>query len=249
MKTIMCAVLLSTLAWGAAVAQDPCPCPPAVPPPPPQWFGTANLSFLSTSGNTRTSTIGGGLEVNYKPDPWLFTFKAAYLRASTDDVTTAESLAGSLRGARDLTPRVDVYVESTYQRNRFAGLNSLVGGDGGGGYKILVGPVHALRVEAGVGYTHESDTVGPSRDYANGHAGLGYKWTFSKTANFSNDFAYMLDFSDSSNWFITDKAAVTAALSSIFSLQASWTLLYRNEPVLGFRKTDTATAVALVAKF
>jgi putative salt-induced outer membrane protein YdiY len=60
---------------------------------------------------------------------------------------------------------------------------------------------------------------------------------------------YLLDFSDTKNWFITDKAAITAAISKIFALQASWTLLYRNQPVIGFGNTDTATAVGLLAKF
>jgi putative salt-induced outer membrane protein YdiY len=38
-------------------------------------------------------------------------------------------------------------------------------------------------------------------------------------------------------------------ISKVFALQASWTLLYRNQPVVGFSNTDTATAVSLVAKF
>ena len=57
------------------------------------------------------------------------------------------------------------------------------------------------------------------------------------------------DLSDSSNWIVLEKAAVTAALTATFSLKASYTLLYNNEPVPTFSKTDTATAVALVAKF
>ena len=35
----------------------------------------------STSGNTKTSSIGGGLELIYNPKPWLFTLKGAYLKS------------------------------------------------------------------------------------------------------------------------------------------------------------------------
>ena len=38
-------------------------------------------------------------------------------------------------------------------------------------------------------------------------------------------------------------------MSKIFALQASWTLLWRNQPVPGFGHTDTATAVGIVAAF
>lgn len=57
------------------------------------------------------------------------------------------------------------------------------------------------------------------------------------------------DLSDSSNWIASEKAAIAASLTTIFSLKASYALLYNNEPVPTFKKTDTATAVALVAKF
>ena len=89
----------------------------------------------------------------------------------------------------------------------------------------------------------------PYRNYANAHAGLGYKWQFTKNAAFTNDFTFLADLSDTSNWFMTEKAAITANISSIFALQGSWTLLYRNQPVPGFHNTDTATAFGIVAKF
>ena len=80
MKRALGSILLLSLALaGEASAQTadcPCPVPDA---PPPQWFGKAELSFLSTSGNTDTSSVGGNVEVNYNPKPWLFTLKGAAL--------------------------------------------------------------------------------------------------------------------------------------------------------------------------
>src|SRR5512135_3557843 len=85
-------LLTAPLAALAQTPECPCPCPcPAPPPPPPVWFGKADLSFLSTSGNTDTTSIGGSLELNYNPKPWLFTLKGAALHAATDGVTTAET--------------------------------------------------------------------------------------------------------------------------------------------------------------
>ena len=116
-----------------------------------------------------------------------------------------------------------------------------------------MGPAHFLRAEGGFGYTTEQDIilgiVVPYRNYANAKAAVNYTWQFTKSAAFSNDFSYLIDLSDTANWFIRDKAAITASISKIFALQASWTLLYRNQPVPGFDNTDTATAVGLVAKF
>ena len=255
MKSLFGTVLLLWIvSLGSALGQaPPCPCPEAPPPLDPIWFGKGEFSFLSTSGNTDTTSIGGGLELNYRPKPWLFTLKAAYLRAATDGFTTAESFAGSLRASRDLTERLDVFAGAGYLRNRFAGINSLYSVDTGAGYKLLLGPVHFLRVEGGIGYTREENVIfgvtQPSRGYANARAGTSYKWQFTNAAAFTNDFGFLLDLDDTANWFINDKAAITAAISSVFSLQASWTLLYRGQPVPGFSATDTTTAVGIVAKF
>jgi putative salt-induced outer membrane protein YdiY len=166
-----------------------------------------------------------------------------------DGITTSQATTASLKGTRDLTEHLDVYASAGYLRNTFAGIDSLVNGEAGVGYKLLNGPSQFLRPEIGFGYTAESETTGLDRNYASARAGLAYKWQFSKSAFFTNDFSFLYDLSNSNNWIIAEKAAVTASLTSIFALRASWTLLYTNEPVLGFSATNTATAVALVAKF
>lgn len=256
MKTRLVSILfLLILTAGSALAQTPppCPCPEPPPPPDPLWFGKVNFSFLSTSGNTDTTSIGGAAEVNYNPKPWLFTLKGAYLYSATDGETTAQSTTVSLRASRDLTDRIDVFAGGGYLRNTFSGIDSLYSIDAGAGYKLFKGPTQFLRVEGGFGWTNEKDIIDdivqPSRSYANARAALAYKWQFTKTAAFTNDFSYLLDLDDTQNYFITNKAAITADISKVFALQASWTVLWRNQPVEGFGHTDTATAVGIVAKF
>ena len=161
-------------------------------------------------------------------------------------------MAGSLRASRDLTERIDVFVGAGYLRNRFAGINSLYSFDTGAGYKLLLGPVHFLRVEGGVGYTREEDiilgAIQDSRGYANARAGLGYKWQFTKAAAFTNDFGYLLDLDDTENYFITDKRR-SPRRSPPFFATGSWTLLYRGQPSSASAPLTTATAVGIVAKF
>ena len=256
MKSLLrTAIVLWIVAAGTALAQTdpPCPCPEPPPPPDPLWFGKVNFSFLSTSGNTDTTSIGGAAEVNYNPKPWLFTVKGAYLYSATDGIVTAESTVFGMRASRDITDRLDVFAGAGYLRNTFSGIDSLWSVDGGAGYKLFKGPTQFLRVEGGVGWSSEKDIIDdiilPARDYANIRAAIAYKWQFTKTAAFTNDFSYLLDLDDTQNYFITNKAAITADISKVFALQASWTLLWRNQPVPGFGHTDTATAVGIVAKF
>jgi putative salt-induced outer membrane protein len=254
--TLAAGLLWAALA-AAAFAQTPCPCPPPPEPPPPLWFGNAELSYAGTSGNTDTSSLGGALEVNYKPSPWLFTLKAAYLRASTDGETTAETFAGGLRASRDLTERIDVFVDALYYRNTFAGIASRYGGQGGAGYKIFNEKTLRLRVLAAFGYTREDPvdtppTVNPAFSYATGQAGLDFGWKFSKNAELTELFTWTDNLDNTTDWYLRSTTAITANLTSIFALKATFTYLYDNLPPLripAYDKTDTITAIALVAKF
>ena len=241
-------------AAAVAAAQAPCPCPTPEPAGPPLWSGKADASYAATSGNTDTSSLGASLEVNYRPQPWTVTLKGAFLRAETDDELTAESYAASLRGTRDLTRRIDVFVEGGYFRNRFAGVDSRFGGEAGAGYKVLDEKALKLRFEAGFGYARE-DRIGdlgedlPALHYATGRAGMQFGWKFSKSAEATEEVSWTDNLDDTSDWVLRSVTAVTADLTSVFALKASYTYLYDNVPVPGFVKRDTITAFALVAKF
>ncbi len=255
LRALMATVLGGLLLRGAARAQAPCPCPTPPPGPPPLWSGNAQFAYAGTSGNTDTSSLGGSLELDYKPLPWSIVLTAAYLRGSTDGILTAESFAGGLRGARDLTPRFDVFAEGLYYRNTFAGIDSRYGANVGAGYKIVNEKALLLRVEAGMGYAHEDFVIQPSDDYATVRAGLIFKWKFSKSADLSEEFYWTDDLSDTNNWFLRSTTAVTADLTSVFALKASFTYLYDNVPALKvppstfYEKTDRISSVSLVAKF
>ena len=93
-------------------------------------------------------------------------------------------------------------------------------------------------------------------DYASLRTGLQFAWKFAKSAEFTEEFYWTDNLSDTSDWFLRSTTAITADLTSIFALKASFTYLYDNvpalktiDPVTFFEKSDTITAVALVAKF
>jgi putative salt-induced outer membrane protein len=241
----------------AASAQAPCPCPPAPGGPPPLWSGKGELSYLATTGNTDTSTFGAGIEVNYKPLPWTITLKGAFLRAEADNELKAESFAAALRGTRDLTPRIDVFVEGGYFRNRFAGIDSRYGGEAGAGYKVLDEKTLRLRFEAAFGYTREHDIEKPpsildlgSFSYPTARAGLQFGWKFSKSAELTEELYWTENLDNTSDWILRSTTGLTAELTSIFALKASYTYLYDHvTPDPTIKQRDTITSVAIVAKF
>jgi len=221
----------------------------APPPPPPLWSGKAEVSFVSTSGNSDTQTLGAAAEVEYQPGLWSGKAKLDFIKSEANGTTNARSLAGLLRGARKLVGRLEAYAQGNYLKNTFAGIERRLSGEAGLAYDLLPPGAHALKAQTGLGYTSEHRLAASDRSFASAAAGLLYKWTFSKTADVSNEMNYTQDLRESRDWRFGNTAAVSAGLTTIFSLKLSWALTKANDPPPGFKKTDTITKAALVARF
>ena len=90
MRTVYALVLCSLS--GAALAQAPA----AAPPDP--FVGSAALGYLATSGNTEATNLNSSLKITWDLDgPWTHNWTALAIRASTDDVTTAEAYAAGYK--------------------------------------------------------------------------------------------------------------------------------------------------------
>ena len=223
--------------------------PPASTAPPPLWERKAELSLVATGGNSDTQTIGAGASLAWRPAPWTTEAKIAFVRSEADDKLTAKSLAGDFRQARALTPRVDAFGRLGYLSNEFAGVDARTSVDGGLAYKLLTGPLHTLRVDAGLGYSHEARTTGDDLSFVLANFGSAYKWQLSPTADITESALFTLSLEDAADRRFSNTFALTAALTRLFSLKLSHELKFVNAPVPVFEKTDTQLSVALVASF
>jgi putative salt-induced outer membrane protein len=215
----------------------------------PVWSGGAELTALLTSGNTDTQTLGVAGEVLYHPDLWSYRTKASYLTSFAQQLQKAELINTDLRAARNINPRTDLFVDANYLRNKFAGINTELGGDGGVGYSILAGEPHSLRAQVAAGYTWENLTSDDIARFATAKAGFTYVWKFSAQSDLLEEPSLIYNLSDSKDWRLDNTLAVSTHMTELLSLKISHNLFYRNSPVTGFKSTDTSTAVALVAKF
>jgi len=240
-------LLVLVLALPTVARAQPAAAPPA--PPPPLVEGTVDFSFVSTTGNTDTQSIGLSGDVIYRPAPWEIRNRAVFVRAEDEGEVSAQSLAYLFRASRKLAPRVSVYGQYDYARDTFAGFEHRNGVTGGVEYLLIDAAPHSLKVSGGLGYVNEQRLAG--EDVSTGALDIGwaYKLTISATADFTDDFRWVESFYDSSDWRISHVAALTARVHSFLSLKVSHTTRYVNFPPAGFDNTDTIAAVALVAKF
>jgi putative salt-induced outer membrane protein YdiY len=242
--------LLVTILPHLASAQTPAtPATTPPPPPPPEHEGSAEFAFVGTTGNSSTQTIGLGGELIYRPTVWETKLKLSYVRNESEDELKAQSFVLTLRAQRPIREKLAGYAQYGYQRDRFAGILNRNTIEGGVAYTALDQAPQKLVVDGGLGYAHETRLLGDNLSTATLGGGLIYTLKISKTSDLSEDGHFVFSLSDGSDWRYANAVALTAKITTIFSLKVSNTIRYVNQPVTGFKNTDMVTAVALVAKF
>jgi putative salt-induced outer membrane protein len=211
----------------------------------------AEVSYVQTSGNTKTTTLAAKNLLKYKfTAATTGSWSLGALLGKDQGRTTAESYATELRLDQMLTDRTYLYGLLGWNKNRFAGLDQRYYGGVGAGYKLLVGPSHFLLAEAGLNETKEEYTDNTSKTFLTGRGFAKYEYAFTPKSRFSQSVEYLHNFKDSQRYKVISETALTSALSDILSLKVGYTLRYDNEPIPStLKKTDALLAAALVANF
>lgn len=221
----------------------------ALPEPPPVLEGNAELSFVSTGGNSETHTLGSAGAITWRADRWTTTGTVAFVSAEAEGVTSARSLAGDVRESYRFSPRIELYAHGGYRRDLFAGIESRVALDGGVAFAVLTTAPHELRVDLGAGFVNEDRLEQPIDRFAASTAVGDYKWTISEHSTLTDTIALTASLEDAADWRASNGLALTVELNRMFALKLSHKANYLNRPVEGFRKLDTVTSIAFVATF
>ena len=230
------------------LAQDPCPCPEPAPPPPPLWTGSLGFSYLATSGNSDSQTLGLTALLARQPTPWGLEISAAVNSAESEGEKTAERVLAGLRGKRAFGERWEAFGGLSWEQDEFAGFDSRTIVEAGGLFKAIVSERHLLAFDAGLTWTSEDPVIGATLDSFGAVAGLDWVWKLSKNATFRERLLGYPNFDESSDWRVRSETTLEAALASSWALRASYLFTRDNLPAPGFEKDDATTSVSLVWK-
>ena len=235
-------LLIAILAPAVARAQNP-------PPPPPRQEGTAEAAFVGTTGNSSTSTISAGAEHIFRPTKWVIKNRFLFVRSTTSDTTTAESMIYRFRAEREINARVSGFGDFAVLRDKPAGISSSTMVGGGLAFKLIADARQSLTADGSIGYLNENRLTGENISTATYGTGTAYKLKLSETADLTDDFRFLGTFHTADDWRVAHTIALTAKINTLLSLKVSSLVRFSNLPPPGFKKTDTTTSIALVAGF
>ena len=222
-----------------------------VKPPEKKWKDEGELSYVKTSGNSKTTNLAAKNQVKYQfTEKVLGTWKVGALLGENDGKKNAENYFTDLKVDYLFTERFYALANAGWLKNKFAGIDRRLYGGPGAGYKFLIGPVNFLVGELGLNYVSDKYIDETRKNYLAGRAFGKYTYAFTKKNNFSQSVEYLYDFNDSEKYEVNSETALISALNGYLSMKAAYVVNYKHKPIPStLKNTDATTTVALVVNF
>lgn len=215
-----------------------------------KWKDSAELSFVSANGNSKTQTTSAKNSFSYQFDaPTSLETEAGGLGARSEGKVTAEQYFATEKVSRKIDDRNYLYEKYRWDRNRFAGVAHRHDFSAGVGREIWKTPKDLLIGEAAPGYMNEERFHAKRSSYISVRGYAKYTHEFTATTRFSQDAEWIQSLKDKRDNRINTETSLTAALTSALSVKNSFTWRHDSRPPNGTRKDDTILAVALIASF
>ncbi len=214
------------------------------------WKETAEVSVVSTNGNSKATTVSGKYTFTYKWQRANFELNAGGLGSESNDRTTAEQYFANEKLTWDLIGRNYTFQRFGWDKDRFAGIRNRYDISAGLGRHFFDAKArNQFMLELGGGYINEERPTPPRNEFGAGRAYSKYEFKISETSLFSQDGEFLHNFKDSDDYRLTTVSAIQVAISSNLSLKASYTWKRVGKPPVGFVRDDTTTAVALIVNY
>lgn len=236
MRASACRLALAAVAGLAAVA----PASAQSSPDSLGWHLTAAAGYVQTSGNSRLSSVNVGDKLLFRAThQWAFTQTASWVYGKNAGVESANQILAGLRADYSFNPRVSLYALGAYERNRFAGITSRYEEAAGVAWAAIRSTRQRLDVEVGIGSNQQRAPGAPVDNFWATRLAAKYRLNFTDKAYVEEAAELLSDLKEMHDQRVNSATALVAPLTASIALRFGFDLRFDNQPVPGFKKTDT----------
>ena len=213
------------------------------------WAGNFGAGLALTNGNTDTRNFNVSFGVVRDPKTRsVVRTNGLYLRGDSNDKLIANQMAFVLRDEISLSAKTFVYGQGSYAHDTFKGIRYLFSPTAGVGYKFINTDATLFGIDTGVGGVWERDTGHGTA--ATGAFNLGERFSrkISNTATITQSIVSLWKTNDWSDSLHNFSAGVAASVTAHTELKFEFLDSFKNRPLPGLKKNDTALITAFVWK-
>jgi putative salt-induced outer membrane protein len=217
------------------------------------WKTDAELGYISTTGNTETTTTAAKLDVVYEVEKWRHKLHAeAYGQEAKDDTTgqtvvAAERYEGSGKSDYKFTEHDYGFALLKLKKDRFSGFKYEHSFTLGYGRKVIKEDNMELDIEIGPGIKYyRADSAPEPEDEAMLRLSADYWWQITDNSKFTQSLSTEIGEEFTTTESVT---GIKANINSTLALKFTYTIRNKSEVPPDVEKTDTETAVTLVYSY
>jgi putative salt-induced outer membrane protein len=212
-----------------------------------EWKGEGELGFTSTSGNTDSDTLNAKLSISKEHDKWLHKAALETLKASTNNIDSADSLVFTEKTEYKLSDKTYAFIGLRHEDDAFSGFDYQQSISLGVGYQFIKNDTHSLDASAGLGYRRLKETVtAVEQDEDTLVANASYEFIISEHATFTEKL--MVESGDS-NTHSESETALKMKVVGNLAAKISYLIKQNSDVPVGTEKQDKITTVTLVYSF
>lgn len=211
------------------------------------WKGKGELGLVLSRGNSEAETLNAKVDVGTEMGQWTHTVGFSALRASTENVTTADRY--ELRGQTNykLTERSFLFGALRYENDEFSEFDYQATASGGYGYKFIDTESTKLVGQLGAGYRiSEVRLTGEEQNEAVVRGDVLFEHQLTPTTKILDKF---LVEAGSSNTFLQNELAVEVKMTDALALSVAYVVRHNTDVSAGVEKTDQLTTANIVFAF
>jgi putative salt-induced outer membrane protein len=210
------------------------------------WSGSVSLGYLSTSGNTDTTTYNTKFDITYTKNKWSHTLNGAANGNEDTDEHISEAYQVGWKTDYNFTEHDYLFGLVNWRKDRFSGVVEQLSESIGYGRRLINTPAHLLSAEIGAGYKDADLSDGSNETGAIIRGGLDYTWTFTEKSGFDQHIGVE---AGSDNTYIESVSALRANLIGAFAMVLSYTVRHNTDVPASSEKTDKLTAISIEYAF
>ncbi len=222
-----------------------------------QWTGKAELGFLSSSGNSESTSANTKFDLTHEGAKWRNNFFVGALYGENAEFSTAERYEARYQADWKITDRASWFGGIRGEQDRFSGFAYQATVSSGASYQFIDSPTTKLSASLGAGLrrskgeTLVKTDAGEVIDRSEGDAddepvatfSSNYENAFTATTKLTNK---LLAESGSDNTAVQNDLAVQVSMTDALALAVGYAIRYNSNPPPLAESTDTLVTINLV---
>ena len=221
------------------------------------------FGYITTSGNTNTETFNIDAKIKKNWGKHIVELSLLMQYGTENNIENKNKFLSELEYDYDITDRLSFGYLVGYKDDRFSGYEYQLYTGPGVKYKAIKTDKQNLSLEGNMLYSIDSiedtfkdvagDVVSQNDGVTNSYGSYRLKTKYSlqifDNLKLNQELSYRSEFSDTSNYFIYSKTALSSKISDIFSAGISQQIDYANQVADGKTGTDRTFTLNLIADY